>query len=98
MSLTSSIRPSCSVWIVATPIWTLRAQSVRGQAAGLIVPTLAYVAVLVPALCAARGFPVSQSLSIVSPAVGVCAALGAAVVLYAGVAKRGIAGKRKQEQ
>ena len=62
--------------------------SVLGQAAGLLVPVFAYTALLVSALCLARGLPVGQSISIASPALVLCAALGTAIVLYAWTARR----------
>jgi len=70
------------LFFIVAPIWVLHSRSVLGQAAGLLVPVLAYVAMLVSALCVARGFSVGKSISIASPAIVLCAALGAAIVLY----------------
>lgn len=71
------------LFYVVAPVWVLRSRSILGQAAGLLVPVLAYVALLGSALCAVRGLPVNQSISIASPALVLCAALGAAILLYA---------------
>jgi len=76
------------LFFVVAPIWALCARSVLGQAAGLLVPVFACVALLVSTLCAARGLPVGQSISIASPAFVLGAALGAAIVLYAWMARR----------
>jgi hypothetical protein len=70
------------LFFIVAPIWVLCSRSVLGQATGLLVPVFAYVVLLVSALCAARGFPVGQSISIASPAIVLCAALGAAILLY----------------
>jgi hypothetical protein len=71
------------LFFIVAPTWVLRSRAVLDQAAGLLVPALAYVSLLVSALSIARGFPVGQSISIASPAMVLCAALGAAIVLYA---------------
>jgi len=55
------------------------------------VPVLAYAAMLVSALCVARGFSVGKSISIASPAIVLCAALGAAIPLYAWALSRAAA-------
>jgi hypothetical protein len=73
------------LFFIVAPIWVLRSRYALGQAAGLLVPVLTYLAMLVSALCVARGFSVGKSISIASPAIVLCAALGAAIVLYAWV-------------
>lgn len=70
------------LFFIVAPIWVLRSRYALGQAAGLLVPVLTYLAMLVSALCVARGFSVGKSISIASPAIVLCAALGAAIVLY----------------
>jgi hypothetical protein len=76
------------LFFILAPLWVLVSRSAAGQAAGLLAPVLAYVALLVTGLCVARGFPVGQSISIASPAMILCVALGAAIVLYAWTAEQ----------
>ena len=75
------------LFFILAPTWVLPSRSIRGQAAGLLVPVLAYVALLVTGLGVARGFPVGRSISISSPAIVLCVALGVAIALYAWTAE-----------
>jgi hypothetical protein len=74
-----------ALFFVVGPVWVLRSRSVHGQVAGLLLPTAAYFVILVAALAAARGFSLSQSASIASPALVTLATVAVASVLYAKV-------------
>jgi hypothetical protein len=82
--------PLCTtaLFYIVAPVWVLCARSPLGRAAGLLVPVVVYVPLLVSALGTARGFSVGRSIAIAGPTIVLCAALGAAVVLYAWVLSR----------
>ena len=79
------------LFFIVAPTWVLRSRSVLGQTVGLLVPVSAYAAILISALCIARGFSVGKSISIASPAIVLCAALSAAIPLYARALSRAAA-------
>ena len=78
-----------TLFYVVAPIWVLCARSALSQTAGLLVPVIAYVVLLVLALGAGRGFSVGKSIAVATPAIVLCAALGAAIVLYSWVRRLG---------
>jgi hypothetical protein len=79
------------LFFILTPVWVLRARSIHGQVAGLLLPTAVYFAVVVSALSAARGFPIAKSVSISSPTLVLFATIAAAVALYGTVSSRLVA-------
>jgi hypothetical protein len=76
------------LFFILAPVWVLRAGSVYGQAAGLLLPIVIYFVVLVSALSAARGFSIAQSASIGNPVLVLLVTVAVAVVLHGTVSSR----------
>ena len=79
------------LFFVLAPIWVLRSRSLRGQAAGLLVPIVAYFTALVSALSIVRGFSLPWSISIADAVILLLAAEIVAIILYAWISSAGLA-------
>ena len=78
-----------TLFTIVEPIFVLRARSVLGQAAGLLVPVFAYYATFAYGKNVVNGIPISRSISVRDPLVALLVTVAIAALVYEMIASRG---------